>query len=271
MGMRRSAFTLIELLVVIAIIAILAAILFPVFAQAKQAAKKTASISNLKQIGLGTVLYIADYDDVTVPMRWFNPADPLVAQYPSTQGFFFYPLLLQPYVKNVEMFLDPNDRADDASLRDPSGRGRFDPNNEYRWYIIGTAPSYGYNWAYLNDSPTPAAGAVRQYYGKSATAFDNVASTVMFAEATAKDSQRPGTPPIVNPIGFHRINPPSMWNPGATFPNATSQGQLWGRYDPKSVIVAWLDGHVKYTPLGRLKGEGTTVDEIDRYWNGQAQ
>jgi len=59
----RKAFTLIELLVVIAIIAILAAILFPVFAQAKEAAKKSASLSNVKQTALGVILYSADFDD----------------------------------------------------------------------------------------------------------------------------------------------------------------------------------------------------------------
>jgi prepilin-type N-terminal cleavage/methylation domain-containing protein len=58
----RKAFTLIELLVVIAIIAILAAILFPVFAQAKEAAKKAACISNMRQIGMATTLYIQDFD-----------------------------------------------------------------------------------------------------------------------------------------------------------------------------------------------------------------
>ena len=61
--MMRRAFTLIELLVVIAIIAILAAILFPVFAQAKLAAKKTGSLSNIKQIAIGELLYQVDYDD----------------------------------------------------------------------------------------------------------------------------------------------------------------------------------------------------------------
>jgi len=61
--MKRSGFTLIELLVVIAIIAILAAILFPVFAQAKQAAKRTVDLSNVKNIGLGLMLYVGDNDD----------------------------------------------------------------------------------------------------------------------------------------------------------------------------------------------------------------
>jgi len=62
--MKRSAFTLIELLVVIAIIAILAAILFPVFAQAKEAAKKTQGLSNAKQTGTAMMIYTTDYDDL---------------------------------------------------------------------------------------------------------------------------------------------------------------------------------------------------------------
>lgn len=70
---RQSAFTLIELLVVIAIIAILAAILFPVFAQAKEAAKKTSALSNAKQMGTGFNMYMADYDDL-LPLAAFNYA-----------------------------------------------------------------------------------------------------------------------------------------------------------------------------------------------------
>src|SRR5687768_9671457 len=62
--MIRRAFTLIELLVVIAIIAILAAILFPVFAQAKEAAKKTHCVSNTKQVALAALMYAGDYEDV---------------------------------------------------------------------------------------------------------------------------------------------------------------------------------------------------------------
>src|SRR5579862_1041736 len=74
MNLRSKAFTLIELLVVIAIIAILAAILFPVFAQAKMAAKKAASLSNLKQLSLSNQIYGNDYDD-TLPAGgvYFDP------------------------------------------------------------------------------------------------------------------------------------------------------------------------------------------------------
>src|ERR1700678_194618 len=71
----KHAFTLIELLVVIAIIAILAAILFPVFAQAKAAAKKASCLSNTKQVGLGWIMYADDYDDM-MPNGYGYAGDP---------------------------------------------------------------------------------------------------------------------------------------------------------------------------------------------------
>jgi prepilin-type N-terminal cleavage/methylation domain-containing protein len=83
----RSGFTLIELLVVIAIIAILAAILFPVFAQARAAARKTACISNLKQLGVAIGMYTQDYDEAVPPANyaidgvnyaWMSFVDPYV-------------------------------------------------------------------------------------------------------------------------------------------------------------------------------------------------
>src|SRR5678816_3817185 len=78
----RRGFTLIELLVVIAIIAILAAILFPVFAQAKAAAKKTACLSNNKQIGIALYMYLTDFDDL-LPMANY-PAPPVYVGPPWT-------------------------------------------------------------------------------------------------------------------------------------------------------------------------------------------
>src|SRR5439155_17377217 len=66
MSYSKRAFTLIELLVVIAIIAILAAILFPVFAQARESARKTSCLSNAKQLGLGIIMYVQDYDETMV-------------------------------------------------------------------------------------------------------------------------------------------------------------------------------------------------------------
>src|SRR5262245_8613142 len=69
---NRRGFTLIELLVVIAIIAILAAILFPVFAQAREKARGTSCLSNLKQVGLGVSMYMQDYDGNFPMMQWWT-------------------------------------------------------------------------------------------------------------------------------------------------------------------------------------------------------
>ena len=112
---RPRAFTLIELLVVIAIIAILAGILFPVFAQAKRAAKKTVCISNLRQIGSSIALYMGDYDDV-FPSA-LDASDKVVSEIWQSQPEFrdriaTMPMLhevLQPYMKSKELFHCPSD------------------------------------------------------------------------------------------------------------------------------------------------------------------
>lgn len=87
---RNAGFTLIELLVVIAIIAILAAILFPVFAQAKVAAKKTADLSNLKQNMMATIMYAGDYEDVLPHTNW--------------QEDYVFAARVLPYTKNKDIF-----------------------------------------------------------------------------------------------------------------------------------------------------------------------
>lgn len=268
---KRRGFTLIELLVVIAIIAILAAILFPVFAQAKLSAKKTTSISNVKQVALAGVMYAGDYDDTSVPLYWFDPAE---LQLPSTQGFYYWSVLLLPYTKNEKIFLCPQDTYDEPFLGDGT-HGRFDSKSSVYYYALGVAPSYGLNYRYLNtqviDAVPGPSGLPFHYVGNSLTSLSSPASTVQFAEATIKDKANPNTGDIVKtPVGYSRIEPPSRWMTSVSYPDARSQGQLWGRFDPKSVIVGWLDGHVKYTPIGRLKGQGATTQELDISWNGLA-
>lgn len=115
MFFMRRAFTLIELLVVIAIIAILAAILFPVFARAKAAAKKTQCLQNLSQIGLATGVYMNEYDDIFphavdasdkyAPEIWAGSPD-FQAEIPKMP---LYSEVLQPYLQSKESFLCPSD------------------------------------------------------------------------------------------------------------------------------------------------------------------
>jgi prepilin-type N-terminal cleavage/methylation domain-containing protein len=104
--MKRSGFTLIELLVVIAIIAILAAILFPVFAQAKLAAKKTQALSGVKQLTLSILMYENDYDDLF----------PEGFQGTDWTGMDLWEQRVQPYVKNIGIFASP---ADSFGLQTP--------------------------------------------------------------------------------------------------------------------------------------------------------
>ncbi len=98
---NKSGFTLIELLVVIAIIAILAAILFPVFAKAREKARQTTCSSNLKQIGMGMLMYAEDYDE-TLPQSEYNE---------KAWGFCFYKDKIMPYVKSDKIFQCPSDSS----------------------------------------------------------------------------------------------------------------------------------------------------------------
>ena len=100
--LRRKGFTLIELLVVIAIIAILAAILFPVFARAREKARQASCQSNMKQISLGMLMYIQDYDE----------SFPYFAQGSYTVSpWIFWPHQLQPYIRNWAVYRCPSNTA----------------------------------------------------------------------------------------------------------------------------------------------------------------
>ena len=113
---RRKGFTLIELLVVIAIIAILAAILFPVFARAREKARQSSCLSNLKQIDIAALAYAQDYDGRGVPFTQEERAP-----------YNAWPWLLQPYINNFQIFdcptADTRINADDPDRYNGGGYG----------------------------------------------------------------------------------------------------------------------------------------------------
>ena len=129
--LARRGFTLIELLVVIAIIAILAAILFPVFAQAREAARKASCLSNARQIVSGILMYAQDHDEVLPAMRFDVSANML-------DSWMF---AVNPYVRNGKIYRCPSDP---------------NPNNTWDGTLADTTISYGYNFMFLNHMPLPA-------------------------------------------------------------------------------------------------------------------
>jgi prepilin-type N-terminal cleavage/methylation domain-containing protein/prepilin-type processing-associated H-X9-DG protein len=160
---RSRAFTLIELLVVIAIIAILAAILFPVFAQAKLAAKKAASVSNAKQLMLSSLLYVNDFDDRWVPSFVF----------PNDWGncpWYVWFDLVYPYMKNRELLADP---ANSQTLQRTGNyrEGCRELQSLYNTSLVPGTPSnplrlgYGYNEGYNDDASICPAADDTCYFG----------------------------------------------------------------------------------------------------------
>lgn len=111
---KPAGFTLIELLVVIAIIAILAAILFPVFAKAREKARQTACLSNMKQIGLGVMMYVQDYDEL-YPKRYGGACPPDC----ENDKVRSWKNMVVPYIKNMDVYKCPSNPA--AQTPDANG------------------------------------------------------------------------------------------------------------------------------------------------------
>jgi prepilin-type N-terminal cleavage/methylation domain-containing protein/prepilin-type processing-associated H-X9-DG protein len=130
---NRFGFTLIELLVVIAIIAILAAILFPVFARARENARRTSCLSNMKQLGLGLMMYVQDYDEM------YMLGGTVVEGLPQagfTANVNWWRFRLQPYTKNWQVF------------RCPSSPSNEDPSDSRLQFLY----HYGYNYQIAGKS-----------------------------------------------------------------------------------------------------------------------
>ncbi len=181
-AMARRAFTLIELLVVIAIIAILAAILFPVFAQAKLQAKKAASISNQKQMGLSLLMYTNDSDDLyprtdgctlndsfnpiydnqpagTNPMPFCDGTNGQNGGYAFRDNHYSWGKWVQPYVKNTQLFFHP------VIQKDPVGWNQGEVDGGYALNLAitgalninlttGAYASYGNRLPFLGGTTT---------------------------------------------------------------------------------------------------------------------
>jgi prepilin-type N-terminal cleavage/methylation domain-containing protein len=175
----QSGFTLIELLVVIAIIAILAAILFPVFAQAKLAAKKITAVSNCKEIVLGAIMYSNDYDDTCV--SYFNIAD-IGGTYVSGGPYQYWPGLISPYIQKAQNGLTGS--GGEQALAQDLSKVFFDPGESFTFPTTGAYGNIA-SWGISDDfvqyiQPYWSSG----YLGPAVnmSAVNAPASVVYFAE-----------------------------------------------------------------------------------------
>jgi len=246
--MKNKAFTLIELLVVIAIIAILAAILFPVFAQAKLAAKKTASLSNTKEIGLSEIMYQGDNDDYFVlcsNATYGSPLGGFTAQVAnSTQPVDSWVYLVQPYMKNFGIYVDPG-------VGDVGGLIVGAKSSRYNQDLF---VEYGYNYLFLS----PWYGCVSGVARSSSQAI-KPSETVMFTTSQGFTnhpergwyaSNPPGAWPIIAPAPYACIWWDGSQGSGNWSSNNGAKGKItastraWKTYNGANVV--WVDGHAKF-------------------------
>jgi prepilin-type N-terminal cleavage/methylation domain-containing protein/prepilin-type processing-associated H-X9-DG protein len=234
-----KAFTLIELLVTIAIIAILAAILFPVFAQAREKARQTACLNNVKQMALATAMYVQDYE-----------AFPPVSLFTLGLNIRWYDLI-QPYVRSQQLHTCPTV-----------------PHLKF-----GRNPAYGYNYQYLGNSRVNCSNVP-----VADSAIQTPAQTVLIADSRGTgtrlcDNDEPTDQDYlsVDCLGNHAytIDPPVLppCKSGGG-PNRFSAGGTPGLRSPihprhlGGANVTFVDGHAKWVRTDEFERD-------NRWWNGR--
>lgn len=255
MRLLRNAFTLIELLVVIAIIAILAAILFPVFAQAKESAKKTHCVSNTKQTALAAIMYATDYDDVLPkhdnngscwygesPCSWpdwgdMRPPGNLQANYPQGASAMYWGAI-EPYHKNHQMSICPSMGGTNWSAVIPI-------------------------WPSLTGNPVPVGGYQRnleRYYNNTLGQMSINLLIIDYGDpyvgGTGWVNNRPGAVKgklgnIQRPAEIIMFAAESSWDWNLSITNNLGNGSVWPSWPNTNCDSYWAEGWTRYLHNGK--------------------
>ena len=276
-------FTLIELLVVIAIIAILAAILFPVFAQAKLAAKKTADLSNQKQICLGVMMYIGDSDDIYPMLRnghanWMSPVTGEQVNSPQNT--------INPYVKNRSMWLSPNDSMSRCDSNSTGYRSPTDQSNPtgggvsyvftYHGDTISTRPmAFGiFGW---DSASATGVSSVNRTESLSGTSLGSPAATIFLVPSYISWNYWNGLMQYRNDQREYAFGPEKLSNGMAEWPKVSSAAGAWcNTQDYLSLgsyggITNWgfADGHAKAMKRSQIMDDMWATDPTNAAAQGK--
>lgn len=231
--MVRRGFTLIELLVVIAIIAILAAILFPVFAKAREKARQTSCLSNVKELGLATMMYMGDYDEV-FPHEYscLIPG----AQWPLKQWQWD----VQPYVKNWAVYRCPS--GGDSALN--TNTAPFQPR-----YPVGYQSN---RWLFTGNRSPTACRRLAQVTKPAQTVmlYDAIRAGRWCGQPMSNGGSR-GDDCLARPAGIAKVSGGSI-----------VAGQDYARHN-EGANIAFADGHAKWLKSGSWEWY---PEHYDKYW-----
>lgn len=260
-GIRRG-FTLIELLVVIAIIAILAAILFPVFAQARESARKISCLSNTKQITMAAMMYVQDVDETLI-----SPALRAKGTTPQSQWFWgsnwkTWPELILPYNKSLDVYTCPNRR-----------------DSPYYTYCINVnssnddypnPPTPPGNWFDGNGNGTPKANqtpvALAQLQAPASTIWFYDANSSIYqsglnkwSDLEALASSDPASAKSLEIDGSETIA--QLFLTGGGKVDASTLIKEPHRHQ-QGMNISWCDGHSKWMKPSSIKAEYWNVEQI---------
>lgn len=269
-------FTLIELLVVIAIIGILASMLLPALARAKGKAKSIASISNLRQLGLGLAMYRDDFNG-------FFPGHSLPPV--SGQPRFRWADMIYPYMQNVDVYLSPALKPEEYPFMNKpfahTAAGGVEMPGVTKYY-----GGYGYNYQYLGNTRTP--GNVRPFHASDSSILAP-SSTVAIGDTKGARKGSPSHPYGQDGSGVYVIDPPlgsvfygstgsrkSSISPGSgnAYYEGGDDGSDAHRATPSDrnggrVNVLMVDGHAVSLRPEDLDGRRNGSMPNNMLWNGR--